>query len=146
MWGDTHFARHFAAALAAAAQASCPDLSPADDGTGLPLPLVMSEINPGEYFELYNPGDRDLDLSLENLWLCSPFLYADLQEVAAGVTVPAGGYATVPMPAQFIDADSVKAAARDLVRGHAAGALPTWPERAAEPVIDPSDPTAGSRA
>jgi hypothetical protein len=95
-----------AATIAAATNASCPDLMPADDGTDLPTPLVISEINPGEYLELFNPGDTDVDLFEENLWLCSPFLYASLAEVAPDVVVPAGGYATVPMPANFEDTDA----------------------------------------
>ena len=77
-----------------------PDLDPLDDGTGangaVGLPaLVISEVNPGEYVELFNTTQSNITLP-SIYWLCSSFVYAQV----AGV-VPAGGYATVPWPANF---------------------------------------------
>jgi hypothetical protein len=97
------------AVLCLAAQAGageCPPLDPADDGTGLAVPLVLSEIEPGTSIELFNATADDIDLDTVNFWLCSPFTYANLQVIGAGVTVPAGGYATVPFPSNFTDVDS----------------------------------------
>jgi hypothetical protein len=78
-------------------QAQCPDLDPLDDGTEFhPFPaLVISEVNPGDYVELFNTTDTDIVLP-GSYWLCSDLLYAQV----AG-TVPAGGYATVTWPANF---------------------------------------------
>ena len=80
--------------------AQCPDLDPLDDGSGVNgavgLPaLVISEVNPGEYVELFNTTASSITLP-SIYWLCSSFVYAQV----AGV-VPAGGYATVPWPANF---------------------------------------------
>lgn len=83
--------------------AQCPDLAPLDDGSGafgavgLP-PLVISEVNPGDYVELFNTTGSDIVLP-NIFWLCSSFVYAQV----AG-TVPAHGYATVPWPASFTSA------------------------------------------
>jgi len=77
--------------------AQCPELDPLDDGTvphGFPV-LVISEVNPGEYIELYNTTASDITLP-GIYWFCSSFVYA---QVAA--TIPAGSYATVPWPANF---------------------------------------------
>lgn len=80
--------------------AQCPDLEPLDDGSGafgaIGLPaLVISEVNPGEYIELFNTTASDITLP-SVYWLCSSFVYAQ----SAG-TIPAGGYATIPWPASF---------------------------------------------
>ncbi len=84
----------------------CPKLIPVDDETGLPTPMVLAEINPGDSIVLYNDTDADIDLGVENFWLCSPFTYVDLRVVASGTVVPAGGYATIAWPGVFIDQDS----------------------------------------
>lgn len=83
--------------------AQCPDLDPLDDGSGafgaVGLPaLVISEVNPGNYVELFNTTQSAIVLP-SIYWLCSHFVYAQV----AG-TVPAGGYATVPWPANFTSA------------------------------------------
>ena len=84
-----------------------PALNPAADGSsGAPQTLVISEINPGDYIELYNNTASPIDLDLVAFQFCSPFDYAALATVGAGVTVPAGGYATVPWPSNFTDVDS----------------------------------------
>ena len=84
-----------------------PALNPASDGGAAALQnVVMSEINPGQYIELYNNTASDIDLDNVAFWLCSRPDYAALATVGAGVTVPAGGYATVPWPTGFTDVDT----------------------------------------
>lgn len=83
--------------------AQCPDLGPLDDGSGalgaVGLPaLVISEVNPGDYVELFNTTGSDIILP-SIFWLCSSFEYAQV----AG-TVPAHGYLTVLWPANLTDA------------------------------------------
>jgi hypothetical protein len=91
--------------------ACSPSLNPLDDGSGanggVGLPdLVMSEISPGNYIELFNTTGAAITLGASAHWLCSPFAYAKLSVIAAAVTVPAGGYATVPWPAGFTDVNA----------------------------------------
>jgi hypothetical protein len=75
------------------------DLAPADDGSGAARQaLMMSELNPGDYIEFYNNTAAPMDLDSSPYWLCSPFNYCAVSSLGAGVTVPAGGYATVPWP------------------------------------------------
>ncbi len=86
--------------LPASTFAQCPELDPLDDGSGafgaIGLPaLVISEVNPGQYVELFNTTGSDIVLP-SIYFLCSHLVYAQM----AG-TVPAGGYATVPWPASF---------------------------------------------
>ena len=80
-----------------------PKLGPADDGTGIPVSLVFSEIRPGSYIEFYNPSAVPVALGSGNLWLCSPFLYVALAVLAPRTTVPAEGYAVVAWPTSFTD-------------------------------------------
>lgn len=80
--------------------AQCPELEPLDDGSGafgaIGLPaLVISEVKPGDYIELFNTTGAAIVLP-GVYQLCASFVYAQV----AG-TVPAGGYATVPWPASF---------------------------------------------
>lgn len=89
--------------LPASVSAQCLDLDPLDDGSGafgaIGLPsLVISEVNPGQYVELFNTTGADIVLP-GVYFLCSHFVYAQM----AG-TVPAGGYATVLWPASFLTA------------------------------------------
>ncbi len=90
----------------ASAGDDCPPLNPVDDGSTLPSPMVMAEIDPGDHIVLYNRTASDIDLGVENFWLCSPFDYANLSIIAGDVVVPAGGYATVPFPVNFTDVDA----------------------------------------
>ena len=83
------------------------DLAPTSDGGSAALQnLVISEINPGEYIELYNNTASPIDLSSTAFQLCSPFNYSALATLAPTTTVPAGGYATVPWPGNFTDTDT----------------------------------------
>jgi hypothetical protein len=76
-----------------------PSLAPTSDGSSAARrALVLSEINPGDYIELYNNTVSAIALGSTDYWLCSPFNYCALNSLAPGVTVPAGGYATVPWP------------------------------------------------
>ena len=92
--------------LTANARAQCdPDLAPLDDGSGVfgavGLPaVVISEINPGDYIELFNTTASDFNTT--GYWFCSPFTYTQV----GAVVVPAGGYATVPWPGVFTDSDA----------------------------------------
>lgn len=93
----------FAFLFPASTFAQCPELDPLDDGSGvfgaIGLPaLVISEVNPGQYIELFNTTGSDIVLP-GVYFLCSHFVYAQV----AG-TVPAGGYATVAWPASFLTA------------------------------------------
>jgi hypothetical protein len=81
-------------------------LAPIDDGSGAfgatPIPdLVISEIAPGAYLELYNTTGSPIALSGTTHQLCEPFNYADLATLAPTATVPALGYAVVPWPSAF---------------------------------------------
>lgn len=80
-----------------------PALSPADDGSGLGIELIISEVVPGEQIELYNSTAADIALGTGTWQLCGRPWYASLATLAPEVTVPAGGYALVPWPADFTD-------------------------------------------
>lgn len=87
-----------------------PALNPLADSSGpgtVQLPnLVMSEISPGNYIELYNTTGAAIALSGVSHQLCSPFAYAALSTLAGGTVVPAGGYATIPWPSNFTDVNA----------------------------------------
>ncbi len=91
------------ALLPAWAFAQCTDLAPIDDGSGafgavgLP-PLVISEVNHGDYIELFNTTGSDIVFP-GVYQLCSMFQY-----ISWAGTIPAHGYMTVPWPAQFSNA------------------------------------------
>ena len=91
---------------------ACPDLDILDDGSGtngmVGVPdLVISEIDPGDYIELYNTTGTDIPLANASHQLCSPFSYRGLSVLAPSVVVPAGGYpAVVPWPNNFSDGDA----------------------------------------
>jgi len=87
----------------ASAFAQCPDLAPIDDGSGafgavgLP-PIVISEVNYGDYVELFNTTGSDI-IFPGVYQLCTMFQYS-----AWAGTIPAHGYMTVPWPVQFTSA------------------------------------------
>jgi hypothetical protein len=71
-----------------------------------PPALVISEIDPGTFIEVYNTTSSDIPLSSTAYQLCSPFVYAALATLGAGVVVPARGYATLPWPGSFSDTEA----------------------------------------
>jgi hypothetical protein len=96
--------------------ACAPALNPtAPDGGTVPG-LVISEIKPGEYIEVFNPGAEPIDFSMAMQnphQFCSPFNYEPLSTLSdpggggTAVTVPAGGYAAFGWPLSFTrDMDS----------------------------------------
>lgn len=74
-------------------------LDPIDDGTGLPpggIPqVIISEIKPGEYIEIYNTTDSDINLTAIPWWFCAPFQYVP---VATPASVAAGGFMRMDWP------------------------------------------------
>ena len=82
---------------------ACTSLTPLPDGSDLPSPLILSEIRPGEYIEFFNNTVQPIDLGSENYWLFARPISADLRLLAAGVTVPPSGFATIPFPSSFLD-------------------------------------------
>jgi FlgD Ig-like domain len=84
-------------------RAQCdPPLNNLADGTAIPTPIVISEVNPGAggYVEFFNTTGAPFNLN--GYWLCSPFNYSALPNV----NVPAGSYMTVPWPGGFSDTDA----------------------------------------
>ncbi len=86
-----------------------PALGPTNDGSGLPeggIPdLVISEINPGDFIEVFNPTDADVDLAaapFSSYQWCSAvgssFLYAGLNPK---IVIPPNSYAVLDWPANF---------------------------------------------
>lgn len=88
------------------AMACSTNLSPTDDGTGIAVDLVLSEIDPGNYIELYNNTDSPISLVSAPHWLCARPGYVSLASEAANVTVPARGFAVIPYPVSFTDTDA----------------------------------------
>ncbi|HUH04869.1 MAG TPA: hypothetical protein VML75_22885, partial [Kofleriaceae bacterium] len=82
------------------------DLAPTDDATGITVDLLISEINPGDFIELYNNTDQPIALANVSHQLCSPFAYRSLAALGPDVVIGAGGSATLPWPAGFADTDA----------------------------------------
>lgn len=82
------------------------DLAPADDATGITVDLVMSEIDPGDFIELYNNTNQPIALGSVSHQLCSPFSYRSLATLGADVVIAPGGFATLPWPSGFTDTDA----------------------------------------
>ncbi len=83
---------------------SAPDLAVPSSPT--PPALVISEIDPGTFIEIYNTTSADLPLTGTAYQLCSPFVYASLASLGPTVTVPAHGYAMLPWPGGFADTEA----------------------------------------
>lgn len=87
------------AAVNASAQCD-PALVIPPDGTVIPNDIVISEVNPGNYIELYNRTASSV--SLNGWWFCSPFNYSPLGATSIG----AFSYKTYAWPAFFTDTDA----------------------------------------
>jgi hypothetical protein len=75
-----------------------PDLDVQDDGTSQGhASVVISEINPGDYVELFNRTDQPVDVATltEHQW-CSYPSYRPVRDDV--ITIAAKGYATIPFP------------------------------------------------
>lgn len=94
------FQVNYTGALDAAGACCAAPLNPLDDGTELPpggIPdIIISEIKPGEYIEVFNTTGGAIDLTFVAWQWCVPFVY---QAVAVPVIVPAGGYTQLDWPA-----------------------------------------------
>jgi hypothetical protein len=95
----------FDAALDGPATAICATaLTPIDDGTGLDRQtLLLAEINPGDFVELFNNAPAEVDLGATVVHIASGAVSVALSTVGTGVTIPAGGRATVTWPSAFTD-------------------------------------------
>lgn len=82
----------------------CVDLMPASDGTGRQQ-LLISELSPGGFIELFNPTNADLSLA-EGWGLQARAVPYLLQDLTTAVTVPAHGYAHFPWPAELLAGDA----------------------------------------
>jgi CSLREA domain-containing protein len=76
-------------------------LDPADDGTGLLVDLVVSEVAPGQHIELYNPSASPMPLWQVAHRLMSPPFSVPVATLAPDAIAPARGYVTLPWPGTF---------------------------------------------
>lgn len=68
--------------------------------------LVISEIDPGAFIEVYNNSGAPIVLGTSTFQFCSPFSYAALSTLAPTTTIAPGGYAALPWPAAFTDTEA----------------------------------------
>ncbi len=96
------------APLSIDAAMACPaGLNPAPDlSAGAPPTLIISEINPGEYIEVFNNTTAPMNLAATVFELCSRPGYARVATLTGAGTVPAGAYATLGWPVGFADVDA----------------------------------------
>jgi hypothetical protein len=74
-------------------------------GQSLPA-LVISEISPGNYIELFNTTNAAIDLSMNSYEFCSPFDYhsvANLAMMNLTTVAPAKGFYVLSWPMGFTD-------------------------------------------
>jgi len=86
-----------------------PALNPTSDGGPAgSQDLVLSEINPGDYIEVYNNTASPivLDSTTYQLFSDPNSVAIDTAGVGAGITVAAHGYAQLGWPAAFTDTDA----------------------------------------
>lgn len=76
-----------------------------NDGTGIAQPLVISEINPGDYIEVFNNSGEEINLATSTAQFCSPFEYQALKLLSTA-KIPAGGFLKLNWPTGFQDLDS----------------------------------------
>ncbi len=84
------------------------DLNPADDGSGAARQaLVLAELDPGGFIEVYNNTAAAIDLDTVAYRLVSDGVVAAVSAagVGAGITVHAGGRAEIGWPTGFASAD-----------------------------------------
>lgn len=86
------------AAVDAIPAVRCPNLKPVSDGSGRQQ-LVLSEVAPGQFLELFNNTDADLVLADQSWGAASGSGRLVFTGDAGTVKVPARGYATVPWDA-----------------------------------------------
>ena len=79
---------------------NCPDLAPII-GAGTVPDLLISAIDPGEWIEVYNPGNVAYDFSESDGDLCEPFLYARFDVISPGTVLQPGAYLRLPWPGNF---------------------------------------------
>jgi hypothetical protein len=87
------------------AAATCLNLAPVTNGSGRQQ-LVLSEASPTSntlagFIELFNNSDADIALGTGQWGIQAGPVLLYLQAAAATTTVPKGGYATIPWPADF---------------------------------------------
>lgn len=83
----------------------CVDLMPASDGTGRQQ-LLISELSPTGFIELYNPTNADISLAQGDWGLQARAVTYFLEDLTTAVTVPARGYAHFPWPAALLAGDA----------------------------------------
>jgi hypothetical protein len=84
-------------------------LNPTSDGSAAGLQdLVLSEINPGQYIEVYNntAAAIDLDTVAYQLYSNPDSVAIAAANVGMNITVPAHGFAELGWPAAFTDTDA----------------------------------------
>ncbi len=92
------------------AAACASSLTPADDGSGAARQaLILSEINPGDYVEVFNNTGADIDLDTVAYQLVTGLVTEPISGVGigAGITVAAGGFAELGWPATFTTPDDL---------------------------------------
>lgn len=67
--------------------------------------LIISEIDPGSFIEVFNTTGADITITADQFQLCSRPAYTLLSTVGGGVVVPAGGFAELDWPGSFADTD-----------------------------------------
>lgn len=84
--------------------ATCISLAPDDDGSGAARrALVLSEVNPGDYIEVFNDTAAPIDLDSVAYQLVAGAAAVDVSVAGAGVTVPPAGFAELDWPAALTD-------------------------------------------
>lgn len=83
----------------------CAAFTVTSDGSATGQALVITEVNPGDYIELYNNTAGALDLSASAIVVHSPPA-GSLALSTTGITIPSGGFRTIAWPGAFTDTDA----------------------------------------
>jgi len=127
-----------------AAGQTCPDLAPRDDGTDQSIGLVVSEVAPGDFVELFNFTSESIDLTGQEFHVESSAALVPLETLSgSSPMVPPLGYRVLAWPSSFVgsnaageialSADSSLTATQslvDFVCWGGGGALPSQKPRA----------------